>query len=441
MAEATLIRGGTVVTPEGATQADLLLADGRIAVVGSGLTASGATQVDADGLLVLPGLIDVHVHVREPGAVEKEDWESATRAALAGGVTTILDMPNNPLPTTTAERVREKLALARARALCDYGVYLGATAENIGLAASLGEAIAGVKVYLGSTTGSLLSDDWALLYAHLRATPPQIPVAVHAEDEQCLRAFAGASTDDHNRNRPPICAELAVAHALTAARAAGRGVHVAHASTAAEVHAVAAARRLLPGMSCEVCPHHLFLNAEDAVRLGGLGKVNPPLRPAAAVADLWRALPLVDLVATDHAPHTAAEKARPYATAPAGFPGLETLLPLLLLAAREGRLSLPRLVELVAAAPARIFGLSNKGRLAPGFDADVLLIDPAAAWTLSPEHLQSKAKATPFAGWTLPGAIPALWRRGELVLQHGRLQAAPGSGRQVSRRAAGPGRA
>lgn len=439
MAEpATLLRGGTLVAPEGTVRADLLMAGGQIAAVGPDLAAPDAMLVDAGGLLVLPGLIDVHVHVREPGATAKEDWATATRAALAGGVTTILDMPNNPAPTTSAARVREKLALAAARACCDFGVYLGATADNVGLAADLSDLIAGVKVYLGSTTGSLLTDDWALLYAHLRATPADLPLVVHAEDEQCLRAFAGASPDDHNRNRPPICAELAVAHAIAAARAAGRGLHLAHASTAAEVLAVAEARRLVPGMSCEVCPHHLFLSAEDALRLGGQGKVNPPLRPAAEVAALWRALPLVDLVATDHAPHTPPEKARPYADAPAGFPGLETLLPLLLLAARDGRLTLPRLVELTAAAPARLFGLRGKGRLAPGQDADVLLLDPAPEHVLDPAHLHTKAKATPFAGWTLPGAVRALWRRGELVVENGRILAEPGSGRRVLRQRRGP---
>lgn len=427
----TVLRGGSVVTPAGVIRADVHLAGERIAGVGMPLPAPEADQIDATGMLILPGLIDVHVHVREPGATEKEDWQTATRAALAGGVTAILDMPNNDPPTTSLERVQEKLALAAERAVCDFGVYLGATAENIGLAAQIAGTIAGLKIYLGSTTGGLLTDDWSLLYRHLRATPETLPIVVHAEDEQCLRAFAGSSPLDHNANRPPICAELAVQHVIAAARAAGRGAHIAHASTPEEVAAITAARRQVPGLTCEVCPHHLFLTADDAVRLGGWGKVNPPLRPAPLVARLWQALPQVDLVATDHAPHTPAQKQGDYAAAPAGFPGLESLLPLLLLAVREGRLTFPRLVELTAAAPARLFHLTGKGSVAPGYDADLLLLDPAAEQVVKVDKLQTKAKGTPFAGWTLPGSIRKLWRRGELVLNDGSLQVTPGSGRQV----------
>ena len=426
-----VLRGGSVVTPAGVIRADVHLVGERIAGVGLPLPAVNAEQIDATDLLILPGLIDVHVHVREPGATEKEDWQTATRAALAGGVTTILDMPNNDPPTTTLEQVQEKLALAAERAVCDFGVYLGATAQNVGLAAQIAGTIAGLKIYLGSTTGGLLTDDWALLYRHLRATPETVPIVVHAEDEQCLRAFAGSSAVDHNANRPPICAELAVQHVRAAARAAGRGAHVAHVSTPEEVAAIAAARRHVPGLTCEVCPHHLFLTADDAVRLGGWGKVNPPLRPAPLVARLWQALPQVDLVATDHAPHTPAQKQGDYAAAPAGFPGLESLLPLLLLAVREGRLTLPRLVELTAAAPARLFHLAGKGVIAPGYDADLLLLDPAVETAVQPDELQTKARGTPFAGWTLPGRLRAVWRRGEVVLNDGNLQVAPGSGRQV----------
>jgi dihydroorotase len=340
-------------------------------------------------------------------------------------------MPNNDPPTTSLERVEEKLSLAADRAVCDFGVYLGATANNIGLAADLAGRIAGLKIYLGSTTGGLLTDDWSVLYRHLRATPTTLPIVVHAEDEQCLRAFAGSSPLDHNANRPPICAELAVQHVIAATRAAGRGAHVAHVSTPEEVAAITAARRHVPGLTCEVCPHHLFLTADDASRLGGWGKVNPPLRPELLVARLWQALPQVDLVATDHAPHTPAQKEGGYAEASAGFPGLETLLPLLLLAVREGRLTLPRLVELTAAAPARLFHLAGKGSIEPGYDADLVLLDPAAETVVDVDDLQTKAKGTPFAGWTLPGSIRKLWRRGELVMRDGALQVGVGGGRQV----------
>ncbi len=430
----TLISGGTVVAADGSRRLDVLVEGERIAAVGPRLDAVGAPRWDASGLVILPGLIDAHVHVREPGATAKEDWESASRAALAGGVTTILDMPNNDPPTIDAGRVREKLDLAKRSSVCDFGVYLGATASNVGLAARLSKEIVGLKIYLGSTTGSLLLDDWRLLYEHLRATPATMPVVVHAEDEECLKVFAGSSVDDHDRNRPGLCAELAVAHIIAAARAAGRGAHVAHVSTPAELRAIAAARAVVPDLTCEVCPHHLFLTADDAARLGGWGKVNPPLRPAADVLDLWTELGTVDLVATDHAPHTLQEKGQSFADAPSGFPGLETMLSLLLLGVKHGRVGLPRVASLTSAGPARLFRLQGKGVLAAGYDADIVAVDPAAQWQVEGHRLQTKSRWSPFDGWRLPGRPVSVWRRGEHVVDAGQVRASPGSGRPVARR-------
>ncbi|MCL4543729.1 MAG: dihydroorotase family protein [Chloroflexi bacterium] len=428
----TLIRNAQVITALSSERGDVLIQGERIVAAGAGLSAPGATIVDAAGLLLLPGLIDVHIHVREPGAVGKEDWTSATRAALAGGVTTIFDMPNNATPTVTAERVAGKLDIAARGAVCDYGVYLGATSKNVGLAARLGGEIAGLKIYLGSTTGSLLTDDWRLLYDHLRSTPEVIPVAVHAEDEQCLHAFQDTSASDHNRNRPPICAELAVHHVITAARAAGRGAHIAHVSTAREVSLIQQARQEGIPMTCEVCPHHLFLTSEDALLLGGWGKVNPPLREPGEVQALWEQLARVDIVATDHAPHRPEEKGHAYEQAPSGFPGLETLLPLMFLAVREGRLSLQHFVQLTSTGPANLFHTHRKGRIAPGYDADLVLVDLAATRVIRAGALQTKPNDTPFRGWHLPGRIIAVWRRGERVLTDGILTVEPGTGKPVA---------
>lgn len=423
-----------VVAADGNRRLDVLIEGERIAAVGPSLDAAGALRWDASGLVIMPGLIDAHVHVREPGAAVKEDWESASRAALTGGVTTILDMPNNDPPTIDSGRVREKLDLAKRSSLCDFGVYLGATASNVGLAATLSDDIVGLKVYLGSTTGSLLMDNWRLLYEHLRATPATMPVVIHAEDEECLKVFAGSSADDHDRNRPGLCAELAVAHVIAAARAAGRGAHVAHVSTPCELRAIAAARAFVPDLTCEVCPHHLFLTAADAVRLGGWGKVNPPLRPAADVLELWAELATVDLVATDHAPHTLAEKGRSFVDAPSGFPGLETMLSLLLLGVQHGWVGLPRVAALTSAGPARLFRLQGKGKLAVGYDADIVALDPTAQWLVDGHRLQTKSRWSPFDGWRLPGRVVAVWRRGERVVDEGDIRASPGSGRPVARR-------
>ncbi len=429
-----LIRGGvtaSATSPSGTAPADVLIEGERIVAIGQDLDTFDHEVVDASGFLLLPGLIDVHVHVREPGAAQKEDWETATRAALAGGVTTILDMPNNEQPVVNEELARAKLAVAEQRALCDFGVYLGASADNAGLISRLDGLVAGLKVYLGSTTGSLLTDDWRVLYEHLKATPAEIPVAVHAEDEQCLRAFSDTSPNDHDRNRPAICAELAVCHVIQAARAAGRGVHVAHVSTPGEVRAIVAARVQRPDLTFEVCPHHLFLTSDDARRMGGWGKVNPPLRSPAAVLDLWELLPRANLIATDHAPHTPAEKNGPFRQAPSGFPGLETKMPLLLLAVCEGRLPLAGVVRLTAAAPAHLYRLADKGALATGKHADIVAVDLSAQTAVDPAHMRSKAKWTPFAGWRLPGRVVHVWQRGEHVVADNQVIAQPGRGVRV----------
>jgi len=418
----TLIRNGTVVTPEAVERADVLIEDETIAAVGSALSAPpGARVVDARGLLVLPGLIDPHVHLREPGGEHKEDFTSGTCAALAGGFTTVLAMPNTRPPITSGETLAQALALGASKAVCDFGLFVGATAENATEVAALENAV-GLKLYMGSSTGSLLVADLAGQLTHFERYPGVI--AVHAEDEEAVAYFAA-----RGQRRPPLCAALAVARALALAEHFQRRVHVCHVSTAHEVALIRDAKSRGVPVTCEVTPHHLFLTAADEVRLGPLGRMNPPLRSQEDVEPLWANLDVVDCLATDHAPHTLEEKRSP--TPPAGVPGLEAALPLLLTAVHDGKLSLREGIRLTSAGPAIIYGLARKGRIAPGYDADLTLVDPDAEWAIGDRPFFTKCGWSPFEGRKVKGRVEQVFLRGQEVHAHGEILVQPGFGRPV----------
>ena len=416
-----LLRGGWVVTPEQIIQADVLIQGEWIAAVGPHLDAGQAEVIDAYGLYILPGLIDAHVHLREPGAEHKEDITSGTRAALAGGCTTVLDMPNSPHPTTTLAAFAEKAHLVQRKACCDVGLFFGATPENAKEAAQAHEAV-GLKLYMGSSTGQLLVSSLASQFEHFRLFPRERPLAVHAEDEEAVAALSSVG------RRPGACAEIAVAKAIALARLTRRHLHICHVSTAVELGAIALARRQGVAVSCEVTPHHLFLTHEAERTLDALAHMNPPLRTPADQEALWQHLDEIDIVASDHAPHTLAEKRAP--SPPAGVPGLETTLPLLLNAVTEGRLTLGAVVRLMAERPARLFSLARKGRVAPGFSADLVLVDLNAKATLG-QKLYTKCGWTPFAGMTVTGKVQRVLLRGADAVVAGEVLAEPGWGRLV----------
>lgn len=427
----SVVTGGTCVTPWGAIETDLGIRAGRIAGLGSLSGCVAADRLDAHGLHVLPGIIDSQVHFREPGLEHKETISSGTEAALLGGVTTVLEMPNTVPPTTSPEALADKLARVPARAWVDIAFFVGATEANADALATLERlpGCAGVKLFMGSSTGCLLVDDEAALAAVMRHGHRRI--AVHAEDESRLRErrglaeAPGACVGMHPEWRDELSAQRATERCLRVARRFGRRVHILHVTTAEELNLLEEHRDIA---TIEVTPQHLTLSAPDCYeRLGTLAQMNPPIRDARHRDALWNAVRvgLVDVIGSDHAPHTREEKARPYPGSPSGMPGVQTLLPVMLNHVHEGRLSLPRLVELVASGPARVYGIARKGRIAVGADADLTLVDLKRRARLTHAAMRSACGWTPFDGMEVVGFPVATLLGGHVAMRDGELVGPP----------------
>ena len=424
-----VVAGGTCVRPDGRDRVDVGVMGGRIAALGDLRSARAAERLEAAGLHVLPGVIDTQVHFREPGLTHKEDLATGSAAAVLGGVTSVFEMPNTKPPTTTAAALRDKLERARGRMYCDHAFYVGATPDN---AADLGAleslpGCCGVKVFMGSSTGELLVPDDDGIEAVLRATTRR--VAFHAEDEPRLRERRSLAVrgrpETHPLWRDAETARLATARLLALARRLGRRVHVLHVTTALEMDLLAAHRDLA---SVEVTPQHLTLVAPDCyLHLSTRAQMNPPIRDARHREALWAAVRagIVDVVGSDHAPHTLEEKGQEYPDTPSGMAGVQTLLPLLLDHAHQGRLALERVVDLTSAAPARVFGIAGKGRIAVGHDADLVLVDTNRRETITNAQVRSRCGWTPFDGMQVTGWPVATVLRGHVVMRDGDIVGTP----------------
>ena len=424
-----LLAGGQVFTPGGLVEADIGIRDGKVAAIGALGGASSAERLDLKGLVALPGVIDTQVHFREPGLEHKEDLESGTRAAVLGGVTAIFEMPNTKPATLTAADLAAKLRLGVGRTWCDHAFFMGAADEN---AAELGRlellpGCAGVKVFMGSSTGSLLVEDDELLLEVLRNGRRR--VAIHAEDEPRLRERLPLAREGGPKQHPvwrdAETARKATERVLRLARQAGRRVHILHVTTADEVPLIAAAHDLV---TMEVTPQHLTLAAPECYeRLGTLAQMNPPIREARHRAALWAAVASgqVDVIGSDHAPHTLEEKGKAYPATPSGMPGVQTLLPLLLDHMNAGRLSLARLVDLTSAGAQRIYNIAGKGRLVPGYDGDVTVVDLKAQRSIEKAWLASKCGWSPFEGMSVTGWPKATIIRGQVVMREDELTGPP----------------
>lgn len=423
-----VVTNGTVVNHDGVWRGDIGVSDGKIAGLGAIGGSAGAEVVDARGLHVLPGVIDSHVHFREPGAEHKEDLASGSRAAVLGGVTTVFEMPNTSPATTTAEALADKLRRAQGRMYCDHAFYIGASLENIGELDRLERlpGVAAVKVFIGSSTGNLLIAEQSDLQRVLARITRR--AAFHSEDEARLNARLGErrarDPASHAVWRDAKAARDATEMLMRLAREAGKRVHVLHVTTGDEMPILAAHK---PVATAEVTPHHLTLAAPEAYqRLGTHAQINPPVRDAAHRAALWTAVRdgTVDTIGSDHAPHTLEEKARPYPDSPSGMPGVQTLVPVMLDHVNAGRLSIERFVDLTSHGPQRVYGLAGKGRIAAGYDADLTLVDMGREGQITESWLASRCGWSPYTGRRVKGWPVGTVVRGAFVMREGEITAA-----------------
>jgi dihydroorotase len=426
-----VLKGGTLVNHAGEGLADIGVRGGRIAAIGDIGEGMAGEIIDASGLHILPGVIDTQVHFREPGPTHKEDLESGSRSAVLGGVTAVFEMPNTKPATTSAEALADKVERATGRMFCDFAFFVGATRDNVDELAALEllPGAAGVKVFMGSSTGDLLVDDEETLSRVLNTIRRR--ASFHAEDEARLKARASLQREDdpssHSEWRDAKAALVATERLLRLASAAGKRVHVLHVSTREEMALLALHKDVA---SVEVTPQHLTLEANDAYEaLGTRAQMNPPLRNAAHQEGLWWGLSqgVVDVLGSDHAPHTLEEKAESYPATPSGMPGVQTLVPVMLDHVNAGRLSLARFVDLTSAGPQRLFGIAAKGRIAVGYDADLTVVDLKAERVIDNDWIGSKCGWTPFAGRKVKGWPVGTFVRGRLAMWEGELGQAGGA--------------
>lgn len=388
-----VIRNGTAFIGGKFVKKDILIEDGKISSISMNL--KGDEAIDATDYLVLPGLIDPHVHLREPGDTHKEDFTTGTRAAIAGGFTTVMDMPNNAMPTITKARLDEKARLAKEKALCDVLFHFGGTDDNFEEVKKADPQ--SMKLYLGHTTGNLVLKDPTSMEKHFRSFPKERQIVLHACDH--------SEDEKTNLDKTYATVEAAVA----SAKKINRKIHLAHASTGHEI----ALAKTYARCTVEVAPHYLFLSAKDKERLGQLGKVYPPLKSEQKRLGLWKALQQADCIATDHAPHTIEDKEN----GAAGFPGLETSLALMLQGHERGLLDMGWIIERMSGNVADIFGLKGKGRLEKGAIGDITILDQGHAWKVDGTELETKCRWSPFEGMELKGKVHTVVRSGEILYQ------------------------
>src|ERR1019366_4472929 len=430
----TILKSGPVVNQDGEGVRDIAIANGRIAEIGALGQASAAEVIDCKGLHILPGVIDTQVHFREPGLTHKEALQTGSLSAVMGGVTAVFEMPNTDPLTVSAQALADKVKRGHHRMHCDFSFFVGATADNTKDLAELERlpGCAGIKVFMGSSTGSLLVADDAGLRAILKVIRRR--ASFHAEDEPRLNERKNLRIEGDPRSHPvwrdEIAALKATQRLVRAAHETGARVHVLHVSTVQEIEFL---RDHKDVASVETTPHHLTLEAPDCYeRLGTRAQMNPPVRDAVHRAGIWRGLGqgVVDVLGSDHAPHTREEKAKTYPASPSGMTGVQTLVPIMLDHVNAGCLSLLRLVDLTSAGPARLFGIAAKGRIAVGYDADLTVVDLKRRETITDRWIASRAGWTPYAGVTVTGWPGGTVIRGHKATWEGSLTA-PAQGERV----------
>ncbi len=420
-----VLKGGTVVNQDGMGVRDVGIRNGRIAVIGSINSQRGGEVIDARGLHILPGVIDTQVHFREPGLEHKEDLETGSRAAVLGGVTAVFEMPNTKPLTTSAQTLADKVFRARHRMFCDFSFYVGGTRENVDDIHALErlEGSAGIKVFTGSSTGDLLVDDEASLDRIIAKISRR--AAFHAEDEARLKERMGLRREgdpsSHPEWRDEQAALIATTRLVRLAEKHKKRIHVLHISTAAEMVFLATHK---DWASVEVTPNHLTLVAPECYReLGAYAQMNPPVRDDSHRQALWDGIAsgVVDVLGSDHAPHTREEKDSPYPASHSGMTGVQTLVPIMLDHVNAGRLTLERFVDLTSHGPQRLFGIRGKGRIAAGYDADLTIVDLQRTQTITNDHIASRCGWTPYHGRKVKGWPIGTIVRGAKVMWDGEI--------------------
>jgi dihydroorotase len=420
-----ILKSGTVVNQDGEMVRDLAIKDGRIAAIGGLGHASAAEVIDCKGLHILPGVIDTQVHFREPGLTHKEDLETGSRAAVMGGVTAVFEMPNTDPLTVTEATFADKIKRGTHRMHCDFAFYIGGTRENYEQLPVLERAkgCAGVKVFIGSSTGSLLVEDDEGLRKIISVIRRR--AAFHAEDEYRLNERKGLRIEGDPRSHPvwrdEVAALTATKRLVKIAREFGKRIHVLHISTKEEMEFLKDHRDVA---SVEATPHHLTLAAPECYeRLGTRAQMNPPVRDAAHREGIWKGIEqgIVDVLGSDHAPHTLEEKTKTYPASPSGMTGVQTLVPVMLDHVNAGRLSLARFVDLTSAGPQRLFNLAGKGRIMAGYDADLTIVDLKREETITNKWIASRAAWTPYDGVKVKGWPVGTYLRGKRVMWQGEL--------------------
>jgi allantoinase len=435
-----VIRGGTVVTPDGLVSADVGIAGGEIVVVAPDLPG-GRENVDARGLIVMPAVVDVHVHFNEPGRTGWEGAATGSRALAAGGGALFVDMPLNSTPcTVTAAAVDEKRAALEASSITDFALWGGLVPDHIGdMAPMAGRGVVGFKAFMSSSGLPEFprADDATLIEGMREAARLDLPVAVHAECEELTTGLArrasGAAVRDFLASRPVVAELEAIQRALLFAAETGVALHIVHISSGRGAAMAFEARSRGVNVSIETCPHYLMFTDEDVERLGTIAKCAPPLRPAAEQDRLWSEIAHghVDVIGSDHSPSDPALKSGPFMSAWGGIAGVQSTLAALLEGGyRQRGLPLERIAELLATSPARRFRLARKGAIAAGYDADLVLIDPLASFTLDADHLEQRHKTSPYVGRHFRGRVLQTICRGETIYRDGRVTAVT-SGRFV----------
>ena len=425
-----LIKNATVVSSESEFRADVAIEAGKIAKVAPSLSEAAKETIDATGLTLIPGVIDTQVHLREPGLTHKEDLETGGRSAVLGGVTTFLEMPNTTPPTTTVESIAVKVDLASGRSYANFGFFMGATDSNLEelKLASEVPGCCGIKIFLGSSTGDLLLYDAKILRQIFHETKGVI--AIHSEDEERLIARkhirdAATHPREHPVWRDVHSALDSTVRVVELARAENRSLHILHITTKEEIEFLSKNKDL---MTVEVTPQHLTLFAPDCYeKLGTLAQMNPPIRSKDHQDGLWEGLKsgVVDVIGSDHAPHTLEEKQRAYPNTPSGMPGLQTTLPLMLDHVSKGRLSLTKMVELLCYRPSTLYNLKSKGEVKEGKDADLVLVDLSKKHVLKNNEMASKCGWTPFDGKEVTGMPVKTIVGGHVVMSDGKILGSP----------------